>query len=181
MLSLWHCRRLQHCSIYFYLLLDQMYVWIFSVRLTFDHGGLLSPFLSCVTAISPFIHAMHDGRRGQFSTGSLATRLLGDYFTWSWIGRCRQCQSCAHTPTPSRFLSSFGQVARTGKGGFIPVYRDIKNGRTRIITIVKKASGDLEVRNTVLSVKSLFILAHEKWFSLDNWGRLASCRLFWRS
>lgn len=37
------------------------------------------------------------------------------------------------------------QVARTGKGGFIPVYRDVKNGRTRIVTIVKKASGDMEV------------------------------------
>lgn len=39
----------------------------------------------------------------------------------------------------------FGKVARTGKGGFIPVYRDVKNGRTRTITIVKKATGDMKV------------------------------------
>ncbi|CAN0429813.1 unnamed protein product, partial [Ectocarpus sp. 13 AM-2016] len=37
------------------------------------------------------------------------------------------------------------KVARTGKGGFIPVYRDIKNGRTRTVTIVKKATGDMKV------------------------------------
>eukprot|EP00903_Cladosiphon_okamuranus_P019115 g17587.t1 len=43
------------------------------------------------------------------------------------------------------------QVARTGKGGFIPVYRDVKNGRTRIITIVKKASGDMEAFTSDLS------------------------------
>ncbi|CAM9418920.1 unnamed protein product [Scytosiphon promiscuus] len=43
------------------------------------------------------------------------------------------------------------QVARTGKGGFIPVYRDIKNGRTRTITIVKKVSGDVEAFTSDLS------------------------------
>ncbi|CAM9827608.1 unnamed protein product [Ectocarpus sp. 8 AP-2014] len=43
------------------------------------------------------------------------------------------------------------QVARTGKGGFIPVYRDIKNGRTRTVTIVKKATGDMKAFTSDLS------------------------------
>lgn len=54
-------------------------------------------------------------------------------------------------PSPFPVPLSSGQVARTGKGGFIPVYRDIKNGRTRVITIVKKASGDLDVRSNVFA------------------------------
>ncbi|CAN0338833.1 unnamed protein product, partial [Ectocarpus sp. 12 AP-2014] len=44
-----------------------------------------------------------------------------------------------------------GKVARTGKGGFIPVYRDIKNGRTRTVTIVKKATGDMKAFTSDLS------------------------------
>ncbi|CAM9343783.1 unnamed protein product, partial [Laminaria digitata] len=54
-------------------------------------------------------------------------------------------------PPPETLPDLPFQVARTGKGGFIPVYRDIKNGRTRIITIVKKASGDLDAFASDLS------------------------------
>ncbi|CAM9116506.1 unnamed protein product [Ascophyllum nodosum] len=43
------------------------------------------------------------------------------------------------------------QVSRTVKGGFIPVYRDFKNGRTRVITIVRKASGDMKAFASDLS------------------------------
>lgn len=41
-------------------------------------------------------------------------------------------------------FASLTQVTRTGHGGFIPVYRDIRNGGTRVVTVVRKVSGDLE-------------------------------------
>lgn len=37
------------------------------------------------------------------------------------------------------------QVTRTGKGQQIPVYTDFKNGRTRVLTLVRKVTGDKKV------------------------------------
>lgn len=43
-------------------------------------------------------------------------------------------------------LPDYVQVERTTKANFLPVYTDIKKGRTQVVTMVRKASGDLEVR-----------------------------------
>lgn len=57
------------------------------------------------------------------------------------------------TATPSGWIAPTGQVpvdlpfgvARTSVGQQLPVYRDYRNGRTRIITQVRKMSGDKQV------------------------------------
>ncbi|EWM28556.1 Ribosomal protein L49/IMG2 [Nannochloropsis gaditana] len=36
------------------------------------------------------------------------------------------------------------QVERTDKGRWLPVYTDVRKGRTQLITLVRKVSGDLE-------------------------------------
>jgi len=38
------------------------------------------------------------------------------------------------------------QVERTKVGQWLPVYTDIRTGRTKLITLVRKVSGDLKVR-----------------------------------
>ncbi|CAE7866894.1 img2 [Symbiodinium sp. KB8] len=37
------------------------------------------------------------------------------------------------------------KVSRTAKGKQLPVYTDYKNGRTRVLTVVRKVAGDVEV------------------------------------
>lgn len=46
---------------------------------------------------------------------------------------------CAQTPF---------QVERAGPGQWLPVYTDVRKGRTQLVTLVRKVSGDLEVRFT---------------------------------
>lgn len=46
------------------------------------------------------------------------------------------------------------QVERTSIGGSLPVYTQYKNGRTRVITKVRKFSGDAEA--CLASVRGLF-------------------------
>ena len=38
------------------------------------------------------------------------------------------------------------QVMRTDKGKQLPVYTDFKNGRSRVVTSVRKVAGDVQVR-----------------------------------
>ena len=47
---------------------------------------------------------------------------------------------CAQTPF---------QVERAGPGQWLPVYTDVRKGRTQLVTLVRKVSGDLEVRFVV--------------------------------
>lgn len=47
---------------------------------------------------------------------------------------------CAQTPF---------QVERAGPGQWLPVYTDVRKGRTQLVTLVRKVSGDLEVRGWV--------------------------------
>lgn len=41
------------------------------------------------------------------------------------------------------------QVARTEKGQQLPVYTDFRNGRTRVLTLVRRCSGQPQVCGTV--------------------------------
>lgn len=49
----------------------------------------------------------------------------------------RAALPCAQTPF---------QVERAGPGQWLPVYTDVRKGRTQLVTLVRKVSGDLEVR-----------------------------------
>lgn len=47
---------------------------------------------------------------------------------------------------PHPAVGGLAQVSRTAKGKQLPVYTDYKNGRTRVLTVVRKVAGDVEVR-----------------------------------
>lgn len=70
-------------------------------------------------------------------------RVLRDTF----LGTCTGTFRSTNNSVEPR-LSPCSQVTRTGRGGFIPVYRDIRNGGTRTITVVRKVTGDLEASST---------------------------------
>jgi hypothetical protein len=69
---------------------------------------------------------------------------------------------CAQTPF---------QVERAGPGQWLPVYTDVRKGRTQLVTLVRKVSGDLEVSEFLF----FFSLLCASWGSVNRFAAEECC------
>ncbi|KAI9325963.1 mitochondrial large subunit ribosomal protein-domain-containing protein [Zopfochytrium polystomum] len=69
--------------------------------------------------------------------------LLGDKSRHPKTQTARPLTSPLHAPLPPKESLPY-EVRRTAKAGWLPVYREFKNGGTNVSTIIRRIEGDAE-------------------------------------
>jgi large subunit ribosomal protein L49 len=81
-------------------------------------------------------------------SGAHSKRIIEKRLTPFWVKRARMEQQKAWAENPRPLAFSKGDdlpfaVHRTELGRNLPVYLDYKNGRTKVVTILRKCEGDV--------------------------------------